>query len=158
MKKSLWLHNIRSIYNVGSMFRTADALGIDHIYLSGYTPLPIDRFGRERSDLAKVAIGAEKTISWEHIKDPEVFFIKKEKRKILAIEQAQDSKNIFNYSASELGDKFDEIIIAMGEEVSGMEDWQINLADEILEIPMKGEKESLNVSVAFGVAAYSVFK
>ena len=55
MKKSVWLHNIRSVHNVGSIFRTADAVGVDHVYLSGYTPLPIDRFGRNRSDMNKIA-------------------------------------------------------------------------------------------------------
>ncbi|HWA32163.1 MAG TPA: TrmH family RNA methyltransferase, partial [Candidatus Paceibacterota bacterium] len=64
----LILHNIRSVENVGAMFRTADAAGIDKIYLTGYTPAPIDRFGRKRKDLAKSALGAEEFVSWEHKK------------------------------------------------------------------------------------------
>ena len=69
MKKSVWLHNIRSVHNVGSIFRTADAVGVEHIYLSGYTPLPIDRFGRSRNDMNKIALGAEKTVSWSQLKN-----------------------------------------------------------------------------------------
>ena len=68
-KKVVILDNIRSVFNVGSIFRTADALGVDVIYLCGVTPTPKDRFGRERKDLAKVALGAEKNIAWEYVEN-----------------------------------------------------------------------------------------
>lgn len=157
MKKSVWLHNIRSVYNVGSIFRTADAVGIDHIYLSGYTPLPIDRFGRERNDMAKVAIGAEKTVSWSHLENPlqDMQNLKKTGSHIIGIEQNENSINIFDYRRPQ---NVSEIIIAMGEEVSGIEEQQLKLCDDILEIPMYGKKESLNVSVSFGVAVYQVLR
>src|ERR1700690_1971092 len=72
MKKevAVLLHNIRSAHNVGSLFRTADAAGVSKIFLSGYTPLPVDRFGYVRKDIAKVALGAEKNIPWEYQKNP----------------------------------------------------------------------------------------
>ena len=157
MKKSLWLHNIRSVYNVGSIFRTADAVGIDHIYLSGYTPLPIDRFGRERDDMHKVAIGAEKNVSWSQLENPleDILKLKKEGLYIIGIEQNENSIDIFDYQKPE---NVSEIIIAMGEEVLGMEQKQLALCNDIVEIPMKGQKESLNVSVAFGIAAYQILK
>lgn len=139
------------------MFRTADAAGIDHVYLSGYTPLPIDRFGRERRDMAKVAIGAEKTVSWEQCENPEsdMQHLQETGAHIIGIEQNKSSTNIFDYQKPETTK---EIIIAMGEEVSGMEQWQIDICDDIVEIPMNGEKESLNVSVACGVALYQILK
>ncbi len=156
MKKSVWLHNIRSVHNVGSIFRTADAAGIDHIYLSGYTPLPIDRFGRERSDMAKVAIGAEKAVSWSQIQHPQEFFKDKKSVQLVGIEQDEASIDLFDFELEK--EKFDEVVIVMGEEVAGMEDWQRAQCDNLVEIPMYGTKESLNVSVAFGIAAYQVFK
>ena len=157
MKKSLWLHNIRSVYNVGSMFRTADAVGIDHIYVSGYTPLPIDRFGRPRSDMHKVAIGAEKTVSWSALKNPEqdIQDMKTAGVYIVGVEQDDRALNIFEYTKPQ---STPEIIIAMGEETLGMEPWQIILCDDMVEIPMHGEKESLNVSVACGIALYQILK
>lgn len=138
------------------MFRTADAAGINHIYLSGYTPLPIDRFGRARNDMAKVAIGAEKTVSWSQLENPEsdIQNLKESGSHMIGIEQDSRSVELFNYQKPEAI----EIIIAMGEEVSGMEPWQIDICDDIIEIPMNGEKESLNVSVACGVALYQILR
>jgi 23S rRNA (guanosine2251-2'-O)-methyltransferase len=157
MKKSLWLHNIRSVYNVGSMFRTADAVGIDHIYVSGYTPLPIDRFGRERTDMAKVAIGAEKKVPWSALINPEqdIHDMKTAGVYIVGIEQNERAVDIFAYTKPAM---IPEMIIVMGEETLGMEPWQITLCDDIVEIPMHGEKESLNVSVACGIALYQILK
>lgn len=157
MKKSVWLHNIRSVYNVGSIFRTADAAGVEHIYLSGYTPLPVDRFGRARSDMAKVAIGAEKTVAWSHLENPilDIIEMKSNGSYLVGIEQDERSVDIFDYQKP---DNISEIIIVMGEEVSGMESEQIETCNDIVEIHMKGQKESLNVSVAFGIAVYQILK
>lgn len=157
MKKSVWLHNIRSVYNVGSIFRTADAAGIDHIYLSGYTPLPVDRFGRQRADMHKVAIGAEQSVSWSQLENPEtdILDLQKNGSHVVGVEQDGRSVDIFDYQKPK---NALEVIIAMGEEVSGMEPWQVNICNDIVEIPMLGDKESLNVSVAFGVAVYQILK
>ncbi len=148
----LALHNIRSVYNVGAIFRTADAVGVSKIYLCGYTGAPVDRFGRARKDIAKVALGAEKTVKWESVKDIEelILKLKKEKFTILALEQ---SANSVDYKKVKLGKKN---LLIVGNEVGGIEKKILNMCDSILEIPMKGEKESLNVSVATGVALFGI--
>lgn len=156
MKKSVWLHNIRSVYNVGSIFRTADAVGVDHIYLSGYTPLPIDRFGRARNDMHKIALGAEQSVSWSQLKNiPEdIITLQDAGASLVCVEQNESSIPFSEYKPKEMSI---EIILAMGEETMGFTTELLQLADTIIEIPMYGEKESLNVSVAFGIAAYTVF-
>ena len=156
MKKSVWLHNIRSVYNVGSIFRTADAVGIDHIYLSGYTPLPIDRFGRQRSDMNKIALGAEQSVSWSQLNDipNDIVNLKNTGAEFVYVEQDKRSVSFDTFTSNNQT----EIILAMGEETQGFTQDLLQYADTILEIPMRGEKESLNVSVAFGIAAYQIFK
>lgn len=156
MKTSLWLHNIRSAYNVGSLFRTADAVGIQHIYLSGYTPLPIDRFGRYRSDIAKTALGSEKTLSWSQLKNipKDILELKSRGNFFVCVEQDKKSIDIFEARLPQGKD----IILAVGEETRGFEPELLGLADMIVEIPMRGKKESLNVTVAFGIAAYTLLK
>ncbi len=151
VKKIVVLDNIRSVHNVGSIFRTSDALGVDKIYLCGCTPTPKDRFGRDRNDLAKVALGAEKNIEWEYCKITEeaIKKLKKEKVQIIAIEQAKNSVDYKKVKAKEL------TAVILGEEVNGLSKGLLKLADIVAEIPMKGKKESLNVSVAFGVAGYN---
>ncbi len=153
MKKVVILDNIRSIHNVGSIFRTADALGVNKIYLCGTTPTPIDRFGRHRADMAKVALGAEKTIEWEYAESTVaiVMKLKDEKFQIIAVEQ---DKNSIDYRKAKTKDK---TALIMGEEVNGISKEVLQLSDIILEIPMKGKKESLNVSVALGVAGFEIF-
>ena len=156
MKKSVWLHNIRSVHNVGSIFRTADGIGVDHIYLSGYTPVPIDRFGRERNDMNKIALGAEQSVSWSVLNDiPKDIFRLKEKGVFLVCVE-QDSESV-SYKELSFPQRQREIILAVGEEKKGFTEELLSLADAIVEIPMKGKKESLNVSVAFGIAAYEIF-
>jgi len=149
---SLILHNIRSVHNVGSIFRTSDAAGISKIYVTGYTPSPIDRFGKVRSDIAKTALGAEKTIPWEYIKTP-ITLIKKlrlEGFQVLAIEQ---HKNSVDYKKVKL---HYPIAILVGNEVSGISKSLLDKCDIVAEIPMRGEKESLNVGVAFGIALFRI--
>ena len=91
----LLLHNIRSTHNVGAILRTADATGVSKVYFSGYTPAPIDRFGRARMDISKASLGAEKTVAWESVEsDVELIKrLKKEKFKIVAVEQDKRSIN-----------------------------------------------------------------
>ncbi len=146
------LHNIRSVENVGAMFRTADAVGIDKIYLTGHTPCPLDRFGRKRGDLAKSALGAEEFVSWEQKKSvfPLLTKLKKEGYKIIAIEQ--DKKSV-DYKKVKLQKKN---VFIVGAEVTGIPKNVLNKCDVIAEIPMRGKKESLNVSVAFGIALFRI--
>lgn len=142
------LHDIRSTHNVGSIYRTSDAFGVSKIYMSGYTPTPIDKYGRPRKDIAKVALGAEKTIPWEYNEDPKKI-IKKLKTAgytVVAVEQSDDSIDYKKVKA-----KY-PFLFVVGNEVDGVDKKILSLCDVIAEIPMKGEKESLNVSVAFGVA------
>jgi tRNA G18 (ribose-2'-O)-methylase SpoU len=146
----LIIHDVRSVVNVGAMFRTADAAGVKKIYLTGYTPHPIDRFGRKRGDFAKSALGAEDFVTWEAKKSilPLIEKLKKDGFQIIAIEQ--DKKSI-NYRKIKLKNK--NAFIA-GPEVTGIPKNILEKCDKILEIPMLGKKESLNVSVATGVVLF----
>lgn len=148
----LILHNIRSVENVGAIFRTADAVGIDKIYLTGYTPTPLDRFGRKRGDLAKSALGAEEFVKWEQKKTifPLIAKLKKDGFQIVGIEQ--DEKSI-DYKKVKLNNKNAFIV---GAEVTGIPKNVLQKCAIIAEIPMRGKKESLNVSVALGVALFRI--
>jgi 23S rRNA (guanosine2251-2'-O)-methyltransferase len=154
MKYSVLLHNIRSAYNVGSIFRTADAAGFNQVYLSGYTPLPIDRFGRVRSDIDKVALGAQDSVSWTQIEDV-VSFLKNSEALIVAVEQDECS---VPYTDLVVPEGTEEIILVMGEETQGIETELLSLIPNVVELPMRGNKESLNVSVCFGIVAYEITK
>ena len=148
----LILHNIRSTHNVGSIFRTAECAGVSKIILCGYTPTPIDRFKRERSDIAKVALGAEKIIPWEYFETTEeaVKKLKEENFKIIALEQSQKSVDYKKVKLSE------HSALIVGNEVEGISGDILNMCDIVTEIPMMGEKESLNVSVALGIALFRI--
>ena len=150
----LILHNIRSIQNVGAIFRTADAAGMSKIFLTGYTPAPIDRFGRARGDFAKTALGAQNTMAWESINSINFLIkkLKKEKIKIIAIEQ---SKNAIDYKKIKI--KFPSAFI-FGNEVRGLSKSILNKSDKIAYIKMFGGKESLNVSVATGIFIFRVLE
>ena len=147
------LCDIRSIHNVGSIFRTADGAGFEKIYLCGITPSPLDRFGRVRPDFAKVALGAEAGIAWEAVSDIKeaILALKKEGWTIFALEQADGS-----VSSDAIKHRTEKCALVVGNEVGGIPADVLALADEVMEIPMLGKKESLNVSVAFGIAAYAL--
>lgn len=162
------LHNIRSIHNVGSMFRTADAVGVEKLYLSGITPIPIDRFGKVRPDIAKVALGAEMSIPWEYVSST-IRIIKKLKKDGYVIVSLEQSERSVLYNKIKFS-KNKKIVLVVGNEVRGISESILKLSDIIMEIPMRGNmvrqahhprniqegKESLNVSVAFGIAVYAV--
>jgi 23S rRNA (guanosine2251-2'-O)-methyltransferase len=151
--KVLILDNIRSVVNVGAIFRTADAVGVDKIFLIGITPAPVDRFGRERQDLAKAALGGEKSVQWEQRKniDEVISELKEQDFDIVALEL--DEKAV-DYKSIEI--KSNTAVI-VGNEVDGISDDVLNKVDTIAQIPMNGIKESLNVSVATGVLLYRLF-
>ncbi len=150
----LILNNIRSVENVGAMFRTADAGGVDKIYLVGYTSAPIDRFGRKRNDLAKSALGAEEFVAYESVKTilPLIKKLKKEGYQIMAIEQ--DEKSV-DYKKVKAKNKNAFIV---GAEVEGIPKNVLTQCDVIAEIPMLGKKESLNVSVSLGIALFRILE
>ncbi len=143
----LILHDIRSAENVGAIFRTADACGVSKIYLTGYTPTPIDRFGRPRLNIHKSALGAEGGVAWEAFKDVSAILkrLKKEDVTIAAVEQTGDS---IDYKKAKPKKPF---ALIFGNEVSGVPSSVIKRCDMSIEIPMRGMKESLNVSVAAGI-------
>lgn len=155
----LILHNIRSVYNVGSIFRTADAAGVEKIILSGYSPTPLDRFGRARPDLGKVALGAEKSVAWEYVKNPynKVTKLRETGYEIIAIEQDARSQNLFEYAEwlAKLK-KRKPLALMLGNEVRGISKPMLAKCDVILEIPMRGKKESLNVAVTAGIALFAL--
>lgn len=146
----LILDNIRSVYNVGSIFRTCDAAGVSKIYLCGVTPAPIDRFGRARKDMAKVALGAEKNVPWEHVADTKVCIqnLKKENIRVVAVEQDARAENASAFSAPS------PVAFVFGEETKGLQKDILDVCDDIIEIPMHGTKESLNVSVVVGIILF----
>lgn len=159
------LHNVRSAHNVGSLFRTADAAGASRVFLSGYTPVPQDRFGRMQKEIAKTALGAEKYLPWEYAKQPAPLLrrLKKDGWRIVAIEQDKRSKDYRTFRPR------CKTLFVFGNEVLGVSPALLKMCDEILEIPMRGAmvrqahhprrtgcgKESLNVSVAAGIILFS---
>jgi len=148
------LHNIRSNHNVGSILRTADGVGIEKVYLCGITPSPIDRFGRQNKAIAKVSLNAEDYIEWEYAKSTTKLLdkLKNDGYTIIAIEQHKLSKPLFSLKLA----KNSKIALIVGNEVKGLSKAILERSDKIIEIPMHGKKESLNVSVAFGIAAYQL--
>ena len=150
----LILPDIRSAINVGAIFRTADAVGISKIFLTGYTPKPTDKFGRIQKDIAKSALGAETWVPWGYRKTlvPLINTLKKHGYTIIAIEQ--DGKAI-DYRKVKTSSK---VAIIMGPEVLGLDKKILDKCDIIAQIPMHGKKESLNVSVACGISLFRILK
>ena len=149
MKKKfvLILPSIRSGHNVGAMFRTGDAFGIDKIYLTGYTATP------PHTQIDKVSLGAEKWIPWEQCKQTGRLLTKLKKMgyNIVALEQSTRSVDMTKWKPKL------PLALVVGNEVRGIEKKYLDKCDEHIEIPMIGKKESLNVSIAAGVAMYHIF-
>lgn len=144
-------HNIRSLHNVGSIFRAADGFGISKIYLTGYTGAPE---GSNADKIHKVALGAEKFVPWEQTRSLArvITKLKKSGYRIVALE------NNVNYKITSLAKYKSKTLTALvlGEEVKGFTKKILDTVDDIVEIPMQGKKESLNVSVACGIALYAL--
>lgn len=144
------LHNIRSVYNVGSIFRTADGAGVSRVYCTGFTPTPVDKYGRKRDDFKKVALGAEETVAWESGTLSEILTNLNESRStIVAVEQSPESIDYRDLDVS--GD----CAFIFGNEVDGLSKDVLEQADAIVEIPMHGRKRSLNVAMAAGIVLYN---
>jgi len=144
MKRQIILlaHNIRSLWNVGSFFRTCDCFGVEKLILTGYTATP------PRREISKTAIGAEEWIPWEYHEDPKdaILDLSKDGYRIVALEQDKRSVDLSTYKPQ------DKLCLILGHEVLGVSKELLVLSDDIIHIPMHGKKESLNVSVAAGVA------
>lgn len=148
--KLLILHDIRSAYNVGAMFRTADGAGVDKIYLSGYSASPVDRFGRSQKEIKKTSLGASETMLWEKT-DSLPALIKELQESgvvVVAVEQSEVSIPLKDFSPAP------NVAYIMGNEIEGVPQEVLRMVDVIIELPMLGEKESLNVSVAAGIVLY----
>ena len=140
-------HNIRSRHNVGSIFRTADAAGVSKIFLCGITPAP------PHPNIEKVSLGAENFVAWEKCKETWRIIdkLKKEGAEIVSLEQAKGAGSLNEFKPVKK-----PMALILGEEVNGLPKTILKRSDKIIQIPMCGKKESLNVSVAFGVAVYKL--
>jgi len=153
-------HNIRSTHNVGALFRTAEGLGVQKIILSGYTPYPSlsndtrlphihEKLTRQ---IHKTALGAELIVPYEYAEVAPIQILRKEGYRIVGLEQAPESIMIQDYTAP------DKLVLLLGEEVDGISAELLAQCDDVIEIPMKGTKESFNVSVAAGIALFELLK
>jgi len=148
MSKDLYIiaHNIRSLYNIGTIFRTSDAIGVKELFLTGYSGHP------PRKEISKVALGAEESIEWKHYKSLNYLLkkLKKNKVKIIALETNKNSINYLKFKP-----KF-PLALIVGNEVRGLSSSILKNVDQTIFIPMNGIKESLNVGIAMGVAGYYI--
>jgi len=151
-------HNIRSTHNVGSIFRTCEGFGVQEIILSGYTPYPKTERDPRLPHIAekltlqihKTALDAETMVPFEYHEEPDLESLKSQGYRIVALEQNSHSVNLRDYTPPE------KIVLLLGEEVEGITDKLLLQCDDIVEIPMTGQKESFNVSVAAGIALYTL--
>jgi 23S rRNA (guanosine2251-2'-O)-methyltransferase len=140
----LLAHNVRSLWNVGSFFRTSDSMNIEKIYLTGYTGIP------PRREITKVAIGAEDFVPWEQFENPLdiLMTLKKEGWSLVALEITPDAVDVVDYLPQ------DNVCLIVGHELTGVPPEILSLCDAVVMIPMLGQKESLNVAVAAGIALH----
>lgn len=146
---TLVLDNIRSGYNIGAVFRTCDALAMEQVILCGITAQPPHR------EIRKTALGASESVRWSYAEDTieAIVALKKQGYTILALEQVTDSVSLLDF-APEADQKY---ALVVGNEVEGVKQEVIDLADVCLEIPQFGTKHSLNVSVSAGIAMWDIF-
>ena len=147
---SVLLDNVRSLHNVGSAFRTADAFRMEKIYLAGITGTPPHR------EIEKTALGATESVAWEHNEKPEsiVQLLKTQGYKIVAVEQTTESQSLQNFDFK----SNEKLCLVFGNEIHGVSDAVIELCDAAIEIPQAGTKHSLNISVCVGIVLWEVFK
>ena len=145
--RAVLLDNIRSAWNVGSIFRSADGFGLDHAYLCGITPTP------EIEAVTKTSLGSEESVPWSHHKDAVKLIqgLKKEGWKIYALEEDMRAGKLHKLTPSRQNS-----VLILGSEITGVDPDLLDLCDEIFYIPMHGEKRSLNVAIAFSVAAFAL--
>lgn len=144
------LDNIRSLNNVGSVFRSCDALRVAKIYLCGITPTPPHR------DIRKTALGAEEAVPWEYFENTReaVDSLRKKGYKLFAIEQTDNSTMLHKFSF----DKGEKVAIIFGNEVKGVQQQIVNSCDNCIEIPQEGTKHSLNISVSVGMVLWELYR
>lgn len=145
-KICLLAHNVRSLWNVGSFFRTCDAMNVEKIYLTGYTGIP------PRQEISKVAIGAEEFVPWEQCVEPLEILrkLKADGWSLVALEITPDAVDIIEHKPK------DNVCLIVGHELTGVPPEILSLCDAVVMIPMLGQKESLNVAVAAGIALHQL--
>lgn len=148
--KYLILENIRSAYNVGAIFRTADAAGVAKMFLVGYTPAPLDRFGRVQGEIEKTSLGASAVVPWEQVATTKEVIeqLQADGVTVVAVELAEGSVPLKDFAEPTA------VAYIVGNEVEGVSAEALATADVIVELPMLGQKESLNVSVTAGIVLY----
>lgn len=148
------LEDIRSAHNVGAIFRTADAVGVSTLYLAGYTPAPVDRFGRPVSEVCKTALGATDTVAWEQVVSS-VALVNALQAKgvyVVAVEQTATATDIYAYQPP-----LDvPAAYVFGNEITGVSPEVLQAVDAVVQVPMRGKKESLNVSVTVGIILFLI--
>lgn len=152
----LILHRVRSAYNVGSMFRSADGIGVDKIFVTGFTQAPSEKEyvlqTKAEKMLSKTALGADKYVSWEKVQSigKVIERLKKENFQIIALEQNENSVDYRKFKTA------DKIALIVGNEPKGIDKRILKKCNSVIEIPMRGKKQSLNVAVALGIAGYKL--
>jgi tRNA G18 (ribose-2'-O)-methylase SpoU len=143
------IDNVRSLYNVGSAFRTSDGAMIQKLFLCGYTPHP------PRHEIEKTALGATDSVPWEYYKDPiePIIKLKEEGIKIIALEHTNESIPYYDLKKSDF-----PACLVIGNEIKGIQEEILKYTDIAIEIPMYGIKQSLNVAVAYGIALYDFIR
>ena len=147
-RRHVLLDNLRSAWNTGSILRTAEGFGFEHAYLGGITPTP------EQEAVQKTSLGAEDTVSWSYHKDAVklVTGLKKQGWTVVALEENERALSVRSISRA----RFPNIVLILGNEVTGVDQGLLDLAESIIYIPMKGRKRSFNVAIAFAIAASQI--
>jgi 23S rRNA (guanosine2251-2'-O)-methyltransferase len=148
--KAVILCDVRSSHNVGAIFRTCEGAGVDMLYLAGYTPHPIDRFGRPVAEIKKTSLGASAMVPWQAADDIEALILKLQAQgvTVVAVEQTPLSISLYDYTEPE------NVAYIFGNEITGVLPETVALCNVAVEIPMHGRKESLNVSVTTGIVLF----
>ncbi len=151
-EKRIILDNIRSAHNVGSIFRTSDGAGVTHVYVGGYTPAPVDRFGRAVAEIEKTSLGASQAVPWSAVPESDIrslaIQLKADGFSIVAVEQTSSAVPLLTFTVPE------KVAYVLGNEIEGVSEAWLKLADAVVAIPMQGTKESLNVSVCTGIVLF----
>lgn len=150
MMRQVILYNVRSRHNVGAIFRTCEGAGVSKLWLVGYTPAPVDRFGRGVDEIKKTSLGASDMVPWQQADDVGLLVskLKEAGTTIVEIEQSATSVSLFNFSEPE------NVAYIFGNEITGVTPDILALCDGSVEIPMAGRKESLNVSTTVGIVLF----
>lgn len=144
------LYDVRSRHNVGAIFRTCEGAGVNKLWLVGYTPAPVDRFGRSVAEIKKTSLGASDMLPWQQADDIGLLISKLQEAgtMVVAVEQAAEAISLFQFSEP------DNVAYIFGNEITGVLPKILALCDAVVDIPMKGHKESLNVSTTVGIVLF----